>query len=702
MSGIRFSTATAAMALLLTGGLMGCQSHPTPSASPVMTSPVAAPPAATPGTTAAPATPRAPGLPVIDDSVSPCENFYLNACSVWMKGHPIPADQSRWGTFNKLLEDNQILLRTALDEMVATPTPQTRRVADFYSACMDEAGIEAKGLAPLRPLLDGIQAIGSKKDLTGLLVTLHLAGVNALHRFSEQQDYADATKVIAGVYQGGLGLPDKTYYFKDDAKSQSQRAAYVAHIQKMLELSGVAPDAAAARARTIMALETRLADASLDRTQMREPENRYHIKRYRELKTLDPAIDWNRYLAGLNVARPATLNVSNPAFMKRENEVIAGTSLDDLKTYLTWRTLSAYADLLPAAYVEENFNFYQRTLQGAKEMKPRWKRCVTATDRALGEDLGRHFIERAFGPEKKARMLTLVADIRAAFDRTFPTLDWMGPETQAKAHAKLAAITEKIGYPDKWRDYSALTVAPDDAVGNARRAAAFETHYELAKIGRPVDKGEWFMSPPTVNAYYSSTHNDINFPAGILQPPFFNDQADDAVNYGAIGAVIGHEITHGFDDQGRKFDGDGNLKSWWTDADASRFEKRAQCLVDQYGGYVADGDVKQNGKLTLGENTADNGGIRLAYKALMARLGADKDKRVGGLTAAQRFFYGFAGVWCGDARPEARRLQAQTDPHSLPEYRVNGTLSNMSEFAEAFNCKPGDKMVRGEQACRVW
>ncbi|TWB45159.1 M13 family metallopeptidase [Nitrospirillum pindoramense] len=695
MSGVRsLSTSAAVAALIAAAGLAGCHTTDTKPPAPPL---AAAQPA--------PDTPAAPGLPVVDNGVSPCDNFFLHACSVWNKRNPIPADQSRWGTFNKLADDNLALLHDELEKLAARSTSanasfEGQRIADFYAACMDEAGIESRGLAPLQPLLARINGLKSKKALSGLLIDLHMAGVNAFHRVGQQQDFKDATQVIAGVYQGGLGLPDKPYYFKDDDKSKQQRAAYVAHIGKMMALAGL-PDAEA-KAQTVMRIETQLADASLDRTAMREPENRYHLKTFAELQSLDPAINWTAYIHGAGLKPPATLNVSNPDYMKRESKLIRELSLADIKTYLTWRTLSAYATWLPDAFVQENFDFYDRTLRGAREMKPRWKRCVAATDAALGEDLGKYFVARAFGPEKKTRMLQMVADIRKALDETFPTLTWMSPETQAKAHAKLDAFTAKIGYPDKWRDYSALTVSRGDALGNALRAETFEFHYDMAKIGKPVDKGEWSMTPPTVNAYYSSAHNDINFPAGILQPPFFNDAADDATNYGAIGVVIGHEITHGFDDQGRKFDGNGNLKDWWTADDAEKFKARAQCLVDQYGSYVADGDVKENGKLKLGENTADNGGIRVAYRALMERLGARKDEKIGGLTAAQRFFYGFAQVWCGEARPETRRLQAQTDPHSLGEFRVNGTLSNMKEFAEAFNCKPTDKMVAGEKACRVW
>ncbi|MFC7333346.1 M13 family metallopeptidase [Rhodocista pekingensis] len=649
------------------------------------------------------AQPPAPGLPVLDPAVSPCQNFFLHACGPWIKAHPIPDDQSRWGSFNLLAEDNQAILHEILEAAVKTPTPDTQKIGDYYKACMDEQGIEAKGLTPLAPVLSSIQGLKDKKAIAPLMADLHRQGIGGLFRFGQQQDFKDATMAIAVVDQGGLGLPDRDFYLKDDERSTKLRDAYVAHVQKMFELAGSKPEEAAKKAAAVMKIETALADGSMTRVMRRQPENRYNMKTFADFTALAPSIDWAAYTSALGVPPQKDLNVANPAFFQKLEEVVKATSLDDLKTYLSWHALRGAAPMLPDAFVQENFNFYGKALSGAKQIRPRWKRCVAATDNALGEDLGQHYVEKVFGPEHKKRMLAMVEDIQSAFHEKMGTLEWMSPETQTKAREKLASVQNKIGYPDQWLDYSLLEVKPDDALGNAARANAFETKRDLDKIGKPVDRGEWFMTPPTVNAYYSPAFNDINFPAGILRPPFFDFEADDAYNYGAIGAVIGHEITHGFDDQGRKFDAKGNLSNWWTEDDAKRFTQRAQCLVDQYGSYVAEGEVKQNGELTLGENTADNGGLRLALAGLRKRLGEKGlAEKVGGLTAEQRFFYGWAHVWCATARPEARVLQAKTDPHSLPEYRVNGTVSNMEDFAKAFNCKPTDPMVRGEKACRVW
>jgi endothelin-converting enzyme/putative endopeptidase len=655
------------------------------------------------GAAAKAAQPPAPGLPVLDPSVNACQNFFQHACNAWIAANPIPDDQSRWGSFQQLAERNQDLLRTILEAAAANPTPETQKIGDFYAACMDEGAIEAKGIAPLKPYMDRIAGLSDKKGLAPLLADLHRMGVGALFRFGQQQGFTDATQAIAVADQGGLGLPDRDFYFKDDDRSKEQRAAYLAHVAAMFKLAGDNDAVAKAKADAVMAVETKLAQGSMDRVLRRDPANRNNPRTWAEFTGKTPGFDWAAYKTAIGTPRFDSLNVNNPAFFETMQAVVTDTSLDDLKTYLSWHLLRAASPWLPDAFVQENFNFYGRTLSGAKEIRPRWKRCVSAVDSALGEDLGKHFVDKAFGPEHKERMLRMVDDVQQAFNEKMPGLEWMGPETQKKAQEKLAAMANKIGYPDQWRDYSALTVARGDALGNAARAFDFDYQKDLAKIGTRVDRGEWFMSPPTVNAYYSPSFNDINFPAGILQPPFFDMTADDAYNYGAIGGVIGHEITHGFDDQGRKFDASGNLENWWTAEDETRFTERAQCLVDQYGSYVADGDVKLNGKATLGENTADNGGLRMALAGLQRRLGDDGMKQqIGGLDATQRFFYGWAHVWCAESRPQARRLQAQTGVHSLPEYRVNGTVSNMPEFAKAFNCKPTDPMVRGDKACRVW
>ncbi|WP_114394553.1 M13 family metallopeptidase [Oleisolibacter albus] len=642
------------------------------------------------------------GAPAVDPNVSPCDDFFLHACGPWLQQNPIPDDESRWGNFQMLEQRNKDILHDILDKAVASPKPETQKIADFYAACMDEKAVEAKGIAPLKPTLDRIAALNDKTALAPLVAGLHRMGVNALFGFGRMQSFQDATDTIAVADQGGLGLPDRDFYFKDDEKSKDQRAKYVAHIARMFALAGDTVDAAKAKADTVMALETKLAGISMTRTERRDPLKRNNPSSFADFAKLAPGLDWAAYVKDVGAPAFERMNVNNPAFFTGLETVLAGASLDDLKVYLSWHALRSAAPWLSDAFVQENFAFYGKTLSGAKELRPRWKRCVEATDRALGEDLGKYYVEAAFGPEHKQRMLTMVGDILSAFNDQIGKLDWMSKETQAKARAKLTAISNKIGYPDAWKDYSTLTVTRDDLLGNATRAAEFDHLDDLSRIGKKVDRKEWGMTPPTVNAYYSPALNSINFPAGILQPPFFDFQADDAFNYGGIGAVIGHEITHGFDDQGRKFDGQGNLKDWWTEADGKGFEQRAQCLVDQYGGYVADGDVKLNGKLTLGENTADNGGIRIALAALRKHLGAKKmSEKIGGLTAEQRFFYGYANIWCSALRPEAARLRALTDPHSLGRYRVNGVVSNMPEFAKAFNCKPGQAMVR-QQQCKVW
>lgn len=648
------------------------------------------------------AQPAAPGLPVVNPAINPCDNFFMHACQPWIAANPIPADQSRWGSFNTLAERNQTVLRTILEDAAKNPSGRTAKIGTFYAACMDEGAVESAGIAPLKPTLDRIAAIKDKKQLGAALADLHRIGVPGLFSFGQQADPDKANMAIARVAEGGIGLPDKDFYFKDDDKSKQQRAAYLAHVEKMFTLAGAAPAKAKENAATILAFETKLAEGWMDRVARRDPLKRTNKQDVPTFMALAPSIDWAAYTKGIGTPNFAILNNANPDYFKHLEKVLGETQLDTIKTYLTWHAIRGASPWLPAAFVNENFDFYGRTLSGAKELRPRWKRCVDATDNALGEDLGRHYVDKMFGGEQKDRMLRMVSDILDAFHDNVKTLDWMGPATQDKAREKLRAISNKIGYPENWRDYTALEVKKGDLLGNAARAYTFERNIDLQKIGKERDPKEWFMTPPTVNAYYSPNNNDINFPAGILQPPFFDRMADDAYNYGAIGGVIGHEITHGFDDQGRKYDAKGNLSNWWTPEDEKRFNEKAQCLVDQYGSYVADGDVKLNGKATLGENTADNGGLRVAYLALKARLGDKMGEKIGGMTADQRFFYGWAHVWCSDARPEAKRLQALTGVHSLGEYRVNGTVSNMPEFAKAFNCKPTDAMVRGDKACKVW
>ena len=638
----------------------------------------------------------------IDASVDPCHDLYHYACGGWIKANPAPPDQAVYGRFSELNIRNRDKLHQILDDAAAHPTEADRKVVDYYSACLDESGIEAKGLEPLKPELARIDSLHSKKELPALIAHLHEIGADALFGFSQQADFKDASLSIAGVYAGGLGLPDRDYYFKTDPKSVQQRADYEAHIARVLALAGASSEEAAKQAKAVLALETALAKHALSRVQRRDPAAIYHKEPVQALDRLAPHFGWAAYIGDIGAPHFAELNISEPDFVKGLDGVIAGTSLPVLKTYLRWQLLHAVAPVLSKAFVDENFTFYGKNIKGTKELEPRWRRCINATDSALGEALGKLYVEKLFGPAAKERMEQMIGDLRATYAKDLEALPWMGEETKKRALEKLQAMVDKIGYPAKWRDYSALEVKHDDALGNAFRAEAFETRRQLNKIGQPVDRGEWSMSPPTVNAYYSSTHNDINFPAGILQPHFFSVTADDSANYGGIGTTIGHEMTHGFDDKGREFDKNGNLNDWWTKDDAKNFESRVQCLSDQAGAFVAVDDVKQNGQLTLGENTADNGGVHIAYAAYKARSAGQPETKIAGYTPDQRFFLTYAQNWCTNMTPEAARLQALTNPHPMPEFRVNGVVSNMAEFAKAFNCPAEAMMNRGEKACRVW
>ncbi len=639
----------------------------------------------------------------LDRSVSPCVNFYQFACGSWMKNNPIPGDQSTWGRFNELDERNKSILRDILETSSAKKTRSAveQRIGDYYQACMDEKGIEARGTAPIKPMMDRINALKDKKQLTGELIRLHQSMVDVMFNLTSGQDFKNAQDVIAQLDQGGIGLPERDYYFKTDEKSASIRKAYVAHIAKMFELAGDKPEVAAKKADVVMKLETALAKGHLDVVTRRDPQKLDHRMPVKELVALAPSIDWSTYLPAMG-ANQATLNVAVPDAFKTIDELIRTVPLDEWKNYLAWHVIHAAAPLMPKAFVDENFAFYSRTLTGTKTQKPRWKRCVQFVDGDLGEALGQKYVELTFGDKGKERTLAMVRALEKALAEDIEKLAWMTAETKKKALEKLHAISNKIGFPEKWRDYSALEIKPDDAVGNSFRANAFEFKRQMAKIGKPVDKNEWFMSPPTVNAYYDPQNNNINFPAGILQPPFYDNRMDDAVNFGAIGAVIGHELTHGFDDQGAQFDAKGNLENWWTEKDLKEFERRTQCFEQQYAGYTATDDVKLNGKLTLGENTADNGGVRIAYMALMDTIANRTLPKVDGFTPEQRLFLGWGQIWCQNVTPEMSRMRAQTDPHSPGEARVNGVVSNMPEFQKAFGCTQGQPMVRGENACRVW
>jgi predicted metalloendopeptidase len=643
-------------------------------------------------------------LTAIDKSVDPCVDFYQYACGSWLKNNPIPADQSSWGRFSELHERNQIILRGILDKQSAdnaSRSPVNQKIGDYFYSCMDESGIEAKGTAPLKPYMDNINMMKSKSDIPAVLAGLHKSGVNAFFEFGAEPDFKDSKVEIATAGQGGLSLPDKDYYFKDDAKSVELRQKLEQHIAKMFELYGEPPAKAAADAKTVMKVETDLARGSLNRTEQRDPEKIYHKMPVADLQKMTPAFSWNQYYTTIQSPSFDNVNVAMPDYVKGMDKLIADNDLETVKIYLRWQTLRNAAPMMPKAFVDENFNFYSKTLRGAKELRPRWKRCVQYTDIGLGEAVGQAYVAEAFPPEAKARTLQMVHELEAALKTDITELSWMTPETKKQAIEKLARIDNKIGYPNQWRDYSSLNVVRGDALGNSVRADQFEFDRQLKKIGQPVDRSEWGMSPPTVNAYYNPLENNVNFPAGILQPPFYDQKADDAVNFGGIGMVIGHELTHGFDDEGSQFDADGNLKNWWTKQDKEQFDKLEDCFVKEYDSFVVVDDVHIKGKLTLGENTADNGGIRIAHMALLDVLGTTPTKEIDGYTPDQRFFISYGQIWCENQTPQQTRLQALSNEHSEDKYRVNGVVSNSEDFAKAFGCKAGSPMIR-KPACRVW
>ncbi|HXI44245.1 MAG TPA: M13 family metallopeptidase [Bryobacteraceae bacterium] len=657
---------------------------------------------------ASPASSSGIDLKAMDTTVSPCQNFYQYACAAWRRNNPIPPDQSRWGRFDQLLENNLVIEREILEKAANAGTARVaieQKIGDYYAACMDEPAIEVKGIQPIAEILKEIDAIASNEDLVKEIVHLHNAGVRPFFNFNVRPDAKNASQEIATVDQGGLGLPDRDYYLKTDAKSVELRKQYEEHIRAMLGLLAKAEGAsdadAEAKAHAIVNVETGLAKASMDRVARRNPDNTYHKMTVGELALLTPDFDWKRYISTVGIPHIESLNVASPDFVKALNTTLRDTSLADIKTYLTWQVLLYKADYLPHAFEAEDFHFFEHILRGTEAMPPRWKSCVRSTDRSLGEALGQEFVKVAFSGASKEKALALVGQIEAEMRKDIESAAWMTTATKQQAFAKLRAVTNKIGYPDKWRDYSSVRIIRGDHFGNALRAEEFEIRRNFNKIGKLVDKGEWTMTPPTVNAYYSPLMNNINFPAGILQPPFYSVKAADAVNYGGIGAVIGHELTHGFDDSGRRFDGDGNLHDWWTAEDAKAFESRADCIASEYSNFSPVPGVKLNGKLTLGENTADNGGVRLAYMALMDSLAGHVLEKTDGFTPQQQFFLGYAQIWCQNTTEQAARARAITDPHSPGEFRVNGVLQNVPEFGEAFSCKIGEPMVAAHP-CRVW
>ena len=640
----------------------------------------------------------------LDRSCKPCDDFYEFAMGGWMKANPIPPEYPTWGTFSQLRDNNLTAMRTILDAATkanAAKGSNEQKIGDFYFSCMDTSSIEAAGLKPIEKDLAAIKVINDRASLDAEIARLQREGASVLFRFTSGQDYKDSSKVTAQASQGGLGMPDRDYYLRDDDKSKQLRADYLQHVTKMFELAGDASDKAAGEAKTVMSIETSLAKASKTRVELRDPEKNYNLMPLSDAQTLTPDWPWQNYLRAIDAPSLNEVNVRQPDFFKEVNRELSDVPIADWKIYLRWHLLHAAAPGLSDKFVQENFNFYDAKLNGTKEMLPRWKRCVQSTDRNLGEALGAEYVEKYFPPAAKARAKEMVNNLIAALREDVPTLSWMSPETKKEALAKLEAFTIKIGYPDKWRDYAKLDIVRTSYADNIRRSFEFEYARQLAKIGKPLDRSEWGMTPPTVNAYYSSGMNEIVFPAGILQPPFYSPTADDAVNYGGIGAVIGHEISHGFDDQGSKFDGQGNLHEWWTPDDRKNFTERGNCVVNQFNGYEVEPGLHQNGKLVLGESIGDLGGLAIAYTAYENSISSKRPPNIDGFTPEQRFFLGWAQVWGTNQRPEAARTQTNTDPHPLARFRGNGPLSNMEAFARAFGCKKGDPMVR-DNPCKIW
>lgn len=682
------NTVIVMFAFLLLCGAAVAQNQPAPSSEPSM--------------------PYTPSLDVnsMDKSIDPCVDFYQYSCGGWEKNNPIPPDQTSWDVYAKLYQDNLAFLRGILEQSSSQSDRDavTQKIGDFYGACMDEPQSEKRGLAAVRPDLDAIARLRTAKELTPLIARLQFAyGRTILFSEGSTQDPDNSEQQIAEIDQGGLGLPDRDYYIKDDAKSKETRERYVEHVQKVFELMGEPAATAKKDANTVMRMETALAKAQLSRVDRRDPYKLKHKMKVEELSKIAPNFNWVAYYKDLKYPGFEILNVAPPDYFREVNRQLVSEPVANWKTYLRFHVVDSFSPYMSSKFVDENFSFYRKYLRGAKEQQPRWKRCVQYTDRNLGEALGQVYVAKVFSPELKASTLDMVRRIEDAMGERIRSLDWMSPETKEQALTKLAGIRNKIGYPDKWRDYSSVTIAKNDFAGDVQRATEFERRRDINKVGQPVDRGEWDMSPPTVNAYYNPQMNDINFPAGVLQPPLYDAKMDDAPNYGDTGGTIGHELTHGFDDEGSQFDAKGNLKNWWTKDDREKFDARTKCVEDQYAQYVVVDDVHINSKLTLGEDAADLGGEILAY---IAWKGATKTKEltpIDGLTPDQRFFVGFAQWACANERPEEMRVRAVTDPHSPAKYRINGVVVNMPEFSQAFSCKADQPMVNSpDKVCKVW
>jgi putative endopeptidase len=689
-------TFLSAVVLAIAAPICIAQTHSTPADS---------------GPATAPKKPVSFDVSAIDKTVDPCTNFYQYACGNWKKDNPIPADQVRWGRFNELAERNNYLLYTELKSAADAPkSALQRQYGDFFAACMNTAEVDKLGVKPLEPQLEAIAALSSSKDLAAFNVKQLKRGGDEFFGLGVTQDQKDSSQQIAATGQGGLTLPDRDYYLNPDARFVTIRQQYMDHMVKMFTLLGDTQDKAVAEANDVMQIETALAKGSMDRVMMRDPANRYHIMTIAELQKLSPNYDWTVYLDGIGMPQVKTIDVTSPGYVTAANEVLTTQPLQAVKAYLRWHALHGAAPLLSKPFEDENFAFFSQTLQGQKEEQPRWKRCTRLTDRSLGEAVGQDWVKKNFPPDAKANMEKLVHALEASMAADLKTLPWMSDTTKAEAQQKLNAITDKIGYPAHWKDYSSVVVKRDDLLGNVERADWYERKRNLDKFGKPVDPSEWGMTPPTVNAYYNPPQNNINFPAGILQPPFYDNAMDPAVNFGGIGVVIGHEMTHGFDDQGSKYDLHGNVKVWWTPEDLAKFKERTECTAKEYDGFEAAPGQNLNGHLTLGENTADNGGLRIAYQALMQTLATEGaaaepgyvDGKKDGYTPAQRFFIAFGQVWCQNQTEQSARVLAKTDPHSPGQWRTNGSVQNFDEFGKAFGCKVGQPMMPASGGCRTW